>query len=219
MEIGKYRILKTALLVLLVCTAIASNVYSAPRINYRGLRSGKALIDINERMVELTPGQSFRNIVTLLSVNEEEIVLEVEGKRYHYEKNSSRGTILAEEVMLTLGPYGSYRAKGKVNGKDVTFVVDTGANKVILNKVLARALEIELGNKEVIIATASKIETGYEVTLDNVSVGVGGIELQNILAIITKHTSPLEPLLGMSFLQHVDISQENEQMTLKYEPR
>ena len=217
MEIGKYRILKAALLVLLVCTAIASNVYSAPRINYRGLRSGKALIDINERMVELTPGQSFRNIVTLLSVNEEEIVLEVEGKRYQYKKNSNRGTILAEEVMLTLGPYGSYRAKGKVNGKDVTFIVDTGANKVILNKVLARALEIEPGNKEVIIATASKIETGYEVTLDNVS--VGGIELQNILAIITKHTSPPEPLLGMSFLQHVDISQENEQMTLKYEPR
>ncbi len=119
--------------------------------------------------------------------------------------------------MLTLGPYGSYRAKGKVNGKDVTFVVDTGANKVILNKVLARALEIEPGNKEVIIATTSKIETGYEVTLDNVS--VGGIELQNILTIITKHTSPPEPLLGMSFLQHVDISQENEQMTLKYEPR
>ncbi len=86
MEIGKYRILKAVLLVLLVCTAIASNVYSAPRINYRGLRSGKALIDINERMVELTPGQPFRNIVTLLSVNEEEIVLEVEGKRYQYNK-------------------------------------------------------------------------------------------------------------------------------------
>ena len=217
MEIGKYRILKAAFLVLLVCTTIASNVYSAPRINYHGLRSGKALIEINERMIELTPGQSFRNIVTLLSVNEEEIVLEVEGKRYHYEKNSSRGTILTEEVMLTLDPYGSYRAKGKVNGKDVTFVVDTGANKVILNNVLARALGIELGNKEVIIATASRIETGYEVTLDNVS--VGGIELQNILAIITKHTFPPEPLLGMSFLQHVDISQENEQMTLKYEPR
>ena len=86
MKIGKYRTSKAALLVLLVCMAIASNVYSAPRINYRGLRSGKALIDINERMVELTQGQSFRNIVTLLSVNEEEIVLEVEGKRYQYKK-------------------------------------------------------------------------------------------------------------------------------------
>jgi aspartyl protease family protein len=213
MKINKYRVFKTAILVLLVYMAISSNVYASTRICYRGLSSGKALIDIDEFTVELTPGDSFRNFVKLLSANEEVIVLEVSGKRYQYKKNSSRGTILAEGVILTRDPGGRYWAKGKVNGNDVTFIVDTGATHVVLNKVQARALEIELGNKEVEISTASKIETVYQVLLDTVS--VGDIKMHNIPALITKHTYPQKPLLGMSFLQHFDISQENGRMILK----
>ncbi len=214
MKINKYRVFKTAILVLLVYMAISSNVYASTKICYRGLRSGKALIDINERMVELTPGQSFRNIVKLLSANEEVIVIEASGKRYQYKKNSSRGTIMAEGVILTRKPGDSlYWAKGKINGKDVTFMVDTGATYVALNKVLARALKIKPGNKKVEISTASKTETAYQVLLDTVS--VGDIKMHNVPAVITKHTYPKEPLLGMSFLQYVDISQENGRMILK----
>ncbi|MHC4269355.1 MAG: retropepsin-like aspartic protease family protein [Planctomycetota bacterium] len=214
MKLNKYRVFKTAILVLLVYMAISSNVYASTKICYRGLRSGKALININGRLVELTPGQSFRNIVKLLSANEEVIVIEVSGKRYQYKKNSSQGTILAEEVILTRAPGASnYWAMGKINGKDVTFIVDTGATYVVLNKVQAGALKIKLGNKEVEVSTASKIETAYQVLLDTVS--VGDIKVHNVPALITKHTYPQEPLLGMSFLQHVDISQENERMILK----
>jgi aspartyl protease family protein len=214
MKIDKYRVFKTAILVLLVYMAISSNIYASTRICYRGLSSGKALIDIDEFTVELTPGDSFRNIVKLLSANEEVIVLEISGKRYLYKKNSSRGTILAEGVILTHAPSGHYWAKGKVNGNDVTFIVDTGATHVVLNKEQAMALDIELGNKEVEMGTASKIETVYQVLLDTVS--VGDIKMHNIPALITKHTYPQEPLLGMSFLQHFDISQENGRMILKY---
>ncbi len=71
--------------------------------------------------------------------------------------------------------------------------------------------------KKIQVRTASKTETAYQVTLDTVSVGY--IELQNIPAIITKHKYPQYPLLGMSFLRHVEINQENEQMTLKYSAR
>jgi aspartyl protease family protein len=160
------------------------------------------------------PRQSFRNIVKLLSANEEVVVLEISGKRYQYKKNSSRGTILTEEVILTRDPGASnYWVKGKINGKDVTFIVDTGATYVVLNKVQARALKIKLGNKEVKMHTASKIETVYHVLLDAVS--VGGIKMNNVPALITKHTYPQKPLLGMSFLQHVDINQENGRMILK----
>ncbi len=99
----------------------------------------------------------------------------------------------------------------------MTFLIDTGASYVVMNKVQARALKIKRGNKKIQISTATKIETAYQVTLDTVS--VGDIELQNIPAIITKHEYPPYPLLGMSFLRHVEINQENEQMTLKYSAR
>ena len=220
MEIGKYKTSKAALLVLLVCMIIASNVYAAPKINYRGMLYGKALIRINGRLVKLTPGQTSKNGVKLLSANSVSIVVLVEGKRYRYKRDSNKGAILAEaeEITLKRDPgSGGYWAKGRINGKDVTFLIDTGASYVALNKVQARELKIKRGNKEIQMSTASGTETNYLVTLDTVS--VGGIELQNIPAVISKHEFPPDPLLGMSFLKHLEINQEDEQMTLKYSPQ
>ena len=220
MEIDKYITSKAALLVLLVCMTIASNVYAEPKINYRGMLYGKALIKVNGSYIKLTPGQTSKNGVKLLSANLEAIVVLVEGKRYRYKKDNIKGTILAEAEGITLKRdpgSGGYRAKGRINGKDVTFLIDTGASLVVMNKVQARELKIKRGNKEIQVSTATKTETAYQVTLDTVSVGY--IELQNIPAIITTHKYPLYPLLGMSFLRHVEINQENEQMTLKYSAR
>ena len=97
MEIGKYITSKAALLFLLVCMTIASNVYAEPKINYRGMLYGKASIRVNGRLVKLTPGQTSKNGVKLLSANLEAIVVLVEGKRYRYKRNSNQGTILADE--------------------------------------------------------------------------------------------------------------------------
>jgi aspartyl protease family protein len=218
MEISKYRTSIAALLVLLVCMTISSNVYSAPKINYRGMVHDTAWIWINGRLIKLTSGQTSKNGVKLLSANLETIVVLVEGKRYRYEKYSSQGTILTDKVTLIRNPDSSgYWAKGRINSKDVTFLIDTGASYVVVNKDQARALKIKRGNKEIQVSTATKIETAYQVTLDTVS--VGDIELQNIPAIITKHKYPPYPLLGMSFLRYIEIYQENEQMTLKYSTR
>jgi aspartyl protease family protein len=218
MKIGKYRTSKVALLVLLVCMTITSNVYSAPNIKYRGMVHDTAWIWVNGRLIKLTSGQTSKNGVKLLSANLEAIVVLVEGKRYRYEKYSSQGTILADKVTLIRGPDSNgYWAKGRINGKDVTFLIDTGASSVVVNKVQARELKIKRGNKKIQVSTATKLETAYQVTLDTVS--VGDIEFQNIPAIITTHKYPPYPLLGMSFLRHVEINQENEQMTLKYSAR
>ena len=61
MEIGKYITAKVALLVLLVCMTITSNVYSAPKINYRGMVHDKAWILVNGRLIKLT---SIQTVVT-----------------------------------------------------------------------------------------------------------------------------------------------------------
>ena len=218
MEIGKYRTSKAALLALLVCMTFASNVYSAPKINYRAMVQDTVWIWVNGRLIKLTPGQTSKNGVKLLSANPDAIVVLVEGKRYRYKKNNIQGTILDNKVILIRDPGSSgYWAKGRINGKDVTFLIDTGASYVVMNQDQARALKIKRGNKKIQVSTATKIETVYQVTLDTVS--VGDIELQNIPAIITKHKYPPYPLLGMSFLRHVDINQEYEQMTLKYSAR
>ena len=128
----------------------------------------------------------------------------------------SKATILDNKVICDFDG-SAYWAKGRINGKDVTFQVDTGATYVVINKVQAKALKIKLGKKMVQISTATKTEKAYQVTLDTIS--VGDIELQNISAVIMMHKYPQQPLLGLSFLSHVEINKDNEQMTLKYSPR
>ncbi len=218
MEIGKYIISKAALLALLVCMAIATNAYSAPRIKYSGMVYDKACIWVNGRSNKLAFGETGNDGVTLLSANSESIVVLVDGKRYRYKKYSSKGTVLADNVTLIRSPgSGGYWAQGRINGKDVTFLIDTGASCVVMNKDQAKAWKIKQGNKKIQVSTATRKETAYYVTLDTVS--VGDIELHNIPAIITQHKYPPYPLLGMSFLRHVGINQEDGQMILKYSAR
>ncbi|MHC4266882.1 MAG: retropepsin-like aspartic protease family protein [Planctomycetota bacterium] len=215
MAICKYRISKTAFFILLACLTITSNVYAVNKICYRGLRSGKALLNVNGRLVQLSPGQSNSKYgLKLITANKDTITVKVDGKRYQYKKNVSWGTILAEELKLTPASNGNYMADGKLNGKNVTFVVDTGASFISMNRNMARALNINPGNQTVQSQTASGMDTSYLVMLDSVS--VGDIKMYNVQATISKHDYPIEPLLGMSFLQNVDMSQKDGQMVLKY---
>ncbi len=214
MVICKNRIFKTVFFVLLVCLTISSNAYAGTKICYRGLRSGKALLNVNGRLVQLTPGQSSKSGVKLMTANKDAITVKVDGKRYQYKKNVSRGKILAEEVKLSPASNGNYMANGMINGKNVSFVVDTGASYISMNKNLAKALKIKRGNKKVQVHTASGTESSHLVMLDTVS--VGGIKMNNISAVISNHDYPLEPLLGMSFLKRVNMNQGNGQMILKY---
>ncbi len=214
MAICKNKVFITVFLALLVCMYITSNVYAASKICYRGLRSGKALLNVNGRLVQLSPGQSSKDGVKLITANKDTITIKVDGKRYQYKKNVSRGKILAEEVKLSAGPGGHYMTDGKINGKNVGFLVDTGASYIAMNKNMAKRLKINPGNQQVQINTASGTETNYLVMLDSVS--VGDIKMYNVPAVISNHDYPKEPLLGMSFLQNVDMSQENGQMVLKH---
>jgi aspartyl protease family protein len=214
MAICKYRIYKTVFFVLLVCLTITSNAYAGTKICYRGLRSGKALLNVNGRLVQLTPGQSSKNGVTLMTADRDAITVKVDGKRYQYKKNVTRGKILGGEVKLSSGPSGHYMADGKINGKNVGFLVDTGASYIAMNKNLAKRLKINPGNQQVQINTASGTEMNYLVMLESVS--IGDITMHNIPAVISNHDYPQEPLLGMSFLQHVNMSQKDGQMVLQY---
>jgi len=119
------------------------------------------------------------------------------------------------EVVLKRNKYGHYVTSGTINGRPVTFMLDTGATGVALPADLARRLGLRAG-MAVESQTANGAALSYATTLD--SVAVGDIELRDVPATIVPGMDMGEALLGMTFLKHIEFSQRGDTLTLRQYP-
>ena len=133
-----------------------------------------------------------------------------------YNPNQSLQTRYAEggvrEVVLQRNKYGHYVTSGEINGKPVTFILDTGATGVAIPEAVANHLGLKRG-RAFRTQTANGISTSYAATLDQVS--VGAIELRDVPAGITPGLQTEEVLLGMSFLKHIEFTQRGDTLILR----
>lgn len=117
------------------------------------------------------------------------------------------------KVVLWADSRGFFHAEGRINGRPVEFLVDTGATTVALSGRDARALGLDLTEGTRGIAqTASGLVGMTAVTLDEVS--VGSITLYNVEAGVIEGNHPSVPLLGASFLNQVDMQRAGQRMEL-----
>jgi aspartyl protease family protein len=116
------------------------------------------------------------------------------------------------EVVLQRNKFGHYVTSGEINGKSVTFMLDTGATGVAIPQDIASYLGIPRG-RAFSTQTANGRSTSYAANLDRVS--VGEIELQNVRAAIAPGLQMEEVLLGMSFLKHIEFSQKGDTLILR----
>jgi len=116
------------------------------------------------------------------------------------------------EVVLQRNKFGHYVTNGEINGKPVTFMLDTGATGVAIPAGLATHLGLRRG-AAFPTQTANGMSTSYAATLDRVS--VGAIELYDIPAGITPGLQTKEILLGMSFLKHIEFTQRGDTLILR----
>lgn len=116
------------------------------------------------------------------------------------------------EVVLQRNKFGHYVTAGAINGKPVTFMLDTGATGVAIPQDLTSYLGLTPGSAFQ-TQTANGIGIGYAVTLDRVS--VGAIELHDVPASITPGLQTDEILLGMSFLKHIEFTQRGDTLILR----
>ena len=115
------------------------------------------------------------------------------------------------EVVLERNRGGHYVAPGRINGAPVNFLLDTGATRVSVPESLARQLGLEAGAEQKTM-TANGVISVYSTVLD--SVQLGGIELRNVQASINPFMPEDTVLLGMSFMQHLELVQRGGQLTL-----
>ena len=111
-----------------------------------------------------------------------------------------------------------YKVKGEINGKPVTFVVDTGASSVSISDETAKLLGIEFDRVEPRLGrTAGGLTDTYEVNFDKISVGSGEnkIERRNVQGHVLPAMDRGVNLLGMSFLgDNIDFTQDDDTLVL-----
>jgi aspartyl protease family protein len=116
------------------------------------------------------------------------------------------------EVVLQRNRAGHYITSGKINGRDVVFMLDTGATTVAIPGSVAAQLSLPRG-REFMTQTANGMSRSYATRLDQVS--VGDIALSNVSAGVSPGLQTEEILLGMSFLKHIEFTQRGDTLILR----
>ena len=116
----------------------------------------------------------------------------------------------AAMLVLEQDRNGHYMVDGKINGQAVSFIVDTGATDVAIPESIARKLGLDFG-PQIKLMTAAGPSIGWLTRLNEIS--IGGIRRRNVRASITSGEFN-ELLLGMTFLRHYNLSQQDGKLVI-----
>jgi len=161
-------------------------------------------------------GQKWRGI-SLLSVERDQATVEIDGKQrvlkigQHY-RTASTASSDRQSVTLAADPRGHFVSLGSINGNPVRFLVDTGSITVALPAAEAQRLCIDYRKGERgFTSTAGGLVPIYRVRFD--SVKLGSIELSGVDGIVIEQGLDIA-LLGMSFLNRVEMKRDGQTMVL-----
>jgi len=116
------------------------------------------------------------------------------------------------EVLLLQNKWGHYVFNGKINGKTVEFLLDTGASEVSIPGNLAQDLNLVSGAPLNRYTANGRIEV-YASSVS--SLEIGDIHLSDVFATINPNMKQGQILLGMSALKQVEFIQRDGTLILK----
>lgn len=153
--------------------------------------------------------------VKVVSVTRDSAVIEVAGERRTLARGQHFSTTAGDarpSVTLAADTRGHFVTEGAINGAAVRFVVDTGATVIALPAADAVRLGLDYRKGPLAVTkTAAGVVPVYRVRFD--SVRLGSIELAQIDGVVIEQGLDIA-LLGMSFLNRVEMRREGETMTL-----
>jgi aspartyl protease family protein len=183
-----------------------------------GLFPGKAVLVVDGGVPRtVSVGARTREGVRLVAVQDDTAVVEVGGQqqtlRLGERAVSSPGSAVAPSITLQADGKGHFLSEGSINGTGVLFLVDTGASMVSMGAADAARAGIDY-RKGVAMPTmtANGPIMVWRVKLD--SVRVGDMTLRNVDGAVHAMNLPVV-LLGMSFLNRMEMSRTGEQLILR----
>lgn len=194
-----------------------SALAASPHVEIEGLMPpNAAVLNIDGERKLLKLGRTVDGI-TLVAVYSRTATLEIDGKHSVLGLSQRVGAnyqpVIEKSIDIRRNANMQYRTTAYINGRKAEVMVDTGANIIAMNSTEAMRLGIRPDQgRPVAMETASDKIAGRHVNLR--SVDVGGIRIDSVDAVVVEGDYPRVTLLGMSFLKHVKIKEEQGVMTL-----
>lgn len=189
----------------------------AQDVGLAGIMGSKAMLMINGGEPQAVPvGQSLDG-VKVLSIQSDQVMIEIGGRKRplrvgQHAVGASSGDG-SDRISMTADVRGHFYTTGTVNGTSVRFVVDTGASSIALGPNDARRIGLDLRQgQRGLTSTANGQVVVTRIPLDTVK--IGGITLHNVEAVVLPAEMPIA-LLGMSFLNRMEMQRDGSTMTLK----
>lgn len=203
----------TSLSLLLLVLQVSAEQIS---VEVEALLGSTAVLMINGRRQTLRVGQSIDG-VTLLAAQPTAATVEIDGRSQTLGLSRRVGTTYqqAKEQVVTIARDGKlqYQTNATINGRNALVLVDTGANMVAISADKAKAMNIDYSaGTPSTVETASGLTPAHAITLQ--SVVIGEIEVNNVPAMIVEGAYPVTILLGMSYLRHVKLQEQNGILSL-----
>ena len=198
---------------------MAMNVNNGPDIKVLGLFKNMAVLMINDQRTVLHVGDKQQGNLRLLAANSEKGLFEIKGKRIELSLSENEGIrtdlpVSTDHEAQLISNGGLYAVTGAINDQLADFVVDTGASYVTMSPQQAQLLHLDYSSaRKVMMNTANGKATAHVFTIK--SVRIGGIELHDVEGAVMSDLSSSKILLGMSFLNQVDMKHGPGLMVLK----
>lgn len=193
----------------------------AQSVALTGVSGSKALVVIDGAAPRfLSAGQSHQG-VKLLSMQGESATVEVNGQRQTLRVGDAPVSVGraapagggGQRIVLTADARGHFLPPGQINGREVQFMVDTGATSVALGESDARRINLKYeSGQRVRVNTANGQAVAHVVQLD--SVRIGDVTVYGVEALVTPQSMSYV-LLGNSFLNRFQMQRQNDQLTLE----
>jgi aspartyl protease family protein len=190
----------------------------AQEINVIGLSQGKAVVTVggNPRPRVLRDGDSLPNGARLIRATPDAVVFEIDGARHTMTMGNQVSAAVPSSgsglVILAADERGHFVTTGTINGGTVQFLVDTGATMISMGRGDARRVGIDYRKgRRGMSNTANGLAPVYQVKVDTIR--IGAITLNNVDALVHDQDMPWV-LLGMSFLNRVEMRREGDNLTL-----
>ena len=191
---------------------------AAQSVSLSGSFGDKALLVIDGKPRTVAAGSTVQG-VKLVTVSGSDAVVEVGGKRVTLTLGGAQVNLGGaasdgggSQIVIVAGSGGHFMTGGSINGKAVSFVVDTGATAVSLSESVADRIGLDYRKAQRGMANTANGPVPIHVMSLNV-VRVGDVNVYNVDAVIMP--APMElVLLGNSFLTRFQMKRDNDTMRL-----